>query len=70
MARVTLGACSSVPCLQHPLTLHDSLEGVSAQQWLLRLAAHTGTHVDAPYHFIDKGEGIESLDLNILIGWW
>jgi hypothetical protein len=32
------------------------------------LAAHTGTHVDAPYHFIDKGDGIETLDLDVLIG--
>lgn len=35
---------------------------------LLFTSAHTGTHVDAPIHFIDKGAGIETLDLNILIG--
>jgi arylformamidase len=27
-----------------------------------------GTHVDAPAHFIPGGAGIESLDLNVLIG--
>lgn len=32
------------------------------------LAAHTGTHVDAPYHFIADGAGIETLDLDVLIG--
>lgn len=24
--------------------------------------------MDAPYHFIDKGDGIETLDLDVLIG--
>jgi kynurenine formamidase len=32
------------------------------------LAAHTGTHVDAPYHFVADGAGIETLDLDVLIG--
>jgi arylformamidase len=27
-----------------------------------------GTHVDAPYHFIDSGLGIETLALEILVG--
>jgi len=34
----------------------------------LALGAHTGTHVDAPSHFIRGGSGIDSLDLDILIG--
>lgn len=29
---------------------------------------HTGTHVDAPKHFIDNGGGVETLDLDDLIG--
>jgi len=29
---------------------------------------HTGTHVDAPLHFIAGGKSIEALDLNILVG--
>lgn len=29
----------------------------------LLLNAHTGTHVDAPYHFTDTGQTIEQLDL-------
>eukprot|EP01024_Parvocaulis_polyphysoides_P028417 TRINITY_DN2571_c0_g3_i1.p1 TRINITY_DN2571_c0_g3~~TRINITY_DN2571_c0_g3_i1.p1 ORF type:complete len:251 (-),score=53.39 TRINITY_DN2571_c0_g3_i1:594-1346(-) len=38
----------------------------------LKLDTHTGTHIDAEQHHIDeyrqKGIGIESLDLNVLIG--
>jgi arylformamidase len=34
----------------------------------LDMSAHTGTHVDAPVHFIQEGSGIESVPLDILIG--
>lgn len=35
---------------------------------MLNLGAHTGTHVDAPAHFIDGAATIESLPLEVLIG--
>ena len=34
----------------------------------LNLGAHTGTHVDAPAHFIEGAAKIESLPLEVLIG--
>ncbi len=34
----------------------------------LDIGAHTGTHVDAPCHYIRGGPGIDSLDLNTLVG--
>jgi arylformamidase len=34
----------------------------------LALGVHTGTHVDAPRHFIPGGAGVESLPLASLIG--
>jgi arylformamidase len=34
----------------------------------LVLGAHTGTHVDAPLHFIDGGASAERLPLEVLIG--
>lgn len=34
----------------------------------LDFGVHTGTHIDAPAHFIDGGPGAESLDLDGLIG--
>ena len=32
------------------------------------LGTHTGTHLDAPLHFVPGGRSVESLDLNVLIG--
>jgi arylformamidase len=34
----------------------------------LDLGAHTGTHMDAPVHFVEGGEGIESLPLAATVG--
>ena len=34
----------------------------------LDMGAHTGTHVDAPAHFVPGGSGVDSLDLNVLVG--
>jgi arylformamidase len=34
----------------------------------INLGAHTGTHVDAPVHFIDGAAGVETLELGTLIG--
>ncbi|MFN2614757.1 MAG: cyclase family protein [Actinomycetota bacterium] len=35
---------------------------------LLTLGTHTGTHVDAPFHFIDGAPGIDSLPPDVLYG--
>jgi arylformamidase len=34
----------------------------------LDISAHTGTHLDAPAHFIRGGATVETLDLDVLIG--
>ena len=34
----------------------------------LDLGAHTGTHVDAPFHFLSGGAGAETIDPQALIG--
>ena len=34
----------------------------------LDMGAHTGTHVDAPAHFVRGGAGVDELDLNALVG--
>ena len=34
----------------------------------LTLSSHSGTHVDAPLHFLNNSKSISELDLNILIG--
>jgi arylformamidase len=43
-------------------------EGSNANVSHLALSVHTGTHVDAPYHFLPGGKGVDQLDLNVLIG--
>lgn len=34
----------------------------------LDMGVHTGTHVDAPYHFLPDGKTVEQLNLNMLTG--
>ena len=34
-----------------------------------RMCAHNGTHVDAPYHFIDEGKTIDQVDLKRFVGY-
>jgi arylformamidase len=43
-------------------------KGDSANVSFLHLGAHTGTHVDAPAHFIEGANKIASLRLDVLIG--
>lgn len=43
-------------------------EGDIASVTFLKMGAHTGTHVDAPCHFIKGGESIENLPLKLLFG--
>src|SRR5689334_21632084 len=43
-------------------------KGDSANVSVVNFGAHTGTHVDAPAHFIDGAAKIETLPLNKLIG--
>lgn len=34
----------------------------------LSLGSHTGTHIDAPSHFVDNGKTIDQVDLSLLLG--
>ncbi|WP_246476484.1 arylformamidase [Salicibibacter cibi] len=34
----------------------------------IAMSLHTGTHVDAPFHFDNEGSGILDLDINVFIG--
>lgn len=34
-----------------------------------RMCAHNGTHVDAPYHFFEKGKTIDELELKRFVGY-
>ena len=43
-------------------------KGAAANNSKIICGVHTGTHIDAPKHFVDDGIGIDKLDLNKLIG--
>ncbi|MEX2162364.1 MAG: cyclase family protein [Anaerolineales bacterium] len=42
--------------------------GAPANVSRMQMGVHTGTHVDAPYHFLKDGLTVESLPLKILVG--
>ena len=42
--------------------------GDSATVSVLSIGSHTGTHVDAPSHFLDGAHGVEDLPLDALVG--
>jgi arylformamidase len=43
-------------------------EGASANVSDVELGTHTGTHVDAPLHFIPDGDAVETLPLEVMVG--
>ncbi|MGI8588361.1 MAG: cyclase family protein [Chloroflexia bacterium] len=54
-----------------PVVLERALsidKGDAANVSKLSAGVHTGTHVDAPVHFIPGGADTESLDLGVLVG--
>ena len=43
-------------------------EGAAANNSFWTLGAHTGTHIDAPLHFIDGAPGVDSIAPDVLVG--
>jgi arylformamidase len=54
----------------HPKLERTSMieAGDDANVSFMHLSVHTGTHVDAPYHFVSQGRTVEELQLNHLTG--
>ena len=44
---------------------HGSVYNLTA----FHMCAHNGTHIDAPFHFINDGKTIEQLRLDACVGW-
>ncbi len=42
--------------------------GANANVSKVTMGVHTGTHVDAPYHFLPEGTTVEALPLKLMIG--
>lgn len=66
--------------LSNELPTYPGDPGIEIRDWItlangdpanvsvLNFGAHTGTHVDAPAHFIEGAKKVESLELDVLIG--
>jgi kynurenine formamidase len=50
------------------LSAATTIEGQGFNVSELRLGSHSGTHVDAPYHFIAEGPVLEDTELSLLAG--
>ncbi len=48
--------------------VHAIAEGASSDVSMLRMGSHTGTHVDAPAHFLPGGATVDRLALDVLVG--
>ena len=48
--------------------VHSIERGDSANLSALSMGAHTGTHMDAPRHFIPGADGIDKLPLEVVVG--
>jgi arylformamidase len=51
-----------------PELISEIAKGEVCNVSVMHQGAHTGTHMDAPFHFIENGKTIEQLDLDVLIG--
>lgn len=43
-------------------------EGAGSNVSILRFSTHCGTHVDPPLHFIEGGDSVDQLPLDVLVG--
>lgn len=46
----------------------EQVSGVPFHVSWLHLGSHTGTHVDAPFHFVPSGQTVDRLPLDVLVG--
>ena len=51
--------------IQLPIQMKKG-DACNVSRW--EIGAHTGTHTDAPFHFIDNGKGIDEVPLDLYIG--
>jgi arylformamidase len=70
---ITLPISSSLPIWpgDSPVILEQTAlmdEGAHDNVSRLGCSVHTGTHVDAPHHFLNDHRTVENLSLDVLIG--
>ena len=55
----------------HPISIkhvQDMEQGDTANLTMIAMGAHSGTHIDAPLHFIQQGEGVDEMPLDATVG--
>ncbi|EIN06591.1 putative cyclase [Punctularia strigosozonata HHB-11173 SS5] len=62
----TVLTCTGHPsfCCQRVLTIEEYGSNVST----IQLGSHTGTHIDAPYHFFHDGKTVDQLPVETFVG--
>ncbi len=48
--------------------VHNTVDSIGYNMSQLSMSTHQGTHLDAPFHFLDEGKTVEQLDLNTCVG--
>ncbi len=48
--------------------IHSIAKGATANVSHISMGSHTGTHMDAPFHFFPKGKGIDAIPLDAAVG--
>lgn len=54
------------PCFEMSIVGRHAVEGRASRR--ITFGTHTGTHVDAPLHFLPEGRSVDQLDLHRLVG--
>lgn len=52
----------------HISRIRDMARGDSCNVLHISMGSHTGTHMDAPAHFIKSGKGIDQIPLDVVVG--
>ena len=50
------------------MTVKSMSDGEVYNLTALSMCAHNGTHIDAPFHFIENGKTVDKIDLRSLVG--
>jgi kynurenine formamidase len=48
--------------------VHNTIDSIGYNMTQLSIGTHQGTHLDAPFHFLDDGKTVDQLDLHKCIG--
>ena len=50
------------------ILVHHTIESMGYNITQIIMSTHQGTHLDAPFHFLNKGRTVDKLDLNKCVG--